>query len=672
MRNPSVSSGRPASEPHSHSHNTQPTIIESRPDNADEQPPRIRHGSDNSKPKRVRTGCLTCRERHLKCDEALPRCQNCSKSGRICKRGVRLNFIDTQTVSPPHYITPPHRSFFAFQDESREIASEYEGGFERYPSLKQYNQASQEATSQFDFPDVLNASVMPRQSLPVSPSMLPSYPEAQHTDMQDSIFSEPSYITPSFAEQSTFLPKSSPVSASNIRPYINTPEEALLMQVFVEEVGLWMDSMDAQKHFTEKLPFHALGEPMLLNSILACGARHLHLVNPSFSEDRALHYYNAASRALLSHLQDPSRDSVLCATTAVILNCYEVMCESAVQRMNHIAGARALIKECQWNGKTPGVGGACFWLNVGMELLSCLHFDWQMAWDPDTWGMDMESELVPSQSLFGDEESWTHRMVFICAKVANFRTSAPQLQGSDRHTQTMRLQQRCHEWTTYKRWCDEWAKCIPRSMIPMSYLHPWQTTSKSAFPEVWLIRRPAIAARLFYHTTCILLAKCHPVESEFSTEMRDMQQRHAHDLCGIVAHVKDRGVATMSIRCLAIAAECLVSRDAQEEILDIMDKIMKEAGWRIGFLKNELQEKWGWETPNNRPQSESASSTTTLNGHSLLNSNSMTTPSRTRVQSGIVNPLMVSADFSMPNHPYQDHYVAPQNHLDGYNYPPPY
>lgn len=126
----------------------------------------------------------------------------------------------------------------------------------------------------------------------------------------------------------------------------------------------------------------------------------------------------------------------------------------------------------------------------------------------------------------------------------------------------------------------------------------------------------------------------------------------------------------MSIRCLAIAAECLTSRDAQEEVLDIVDKIMKEAGWRIGFLKNELQEKWGWETANNRPQSESASSNTPLNGHSLLNSNTITTPSRTRIQSGIVNPLMATADFSMPNHPYQDHYVAPQTHLESYDYPP--
>lgn len=58
-----------------------------------------------SKPKRVRTGCLTCRERHLKCDEALPNCLNCRKSSRVCKRGVRLNFIDTTVKSPP--MIPP-------------------------------------------------------------------------------------------------------------------------------------------------------------------------------------------------------------------------------------------------------------------------------------------------------------------------------------------------------------------------------------------------------------------------------------------------------------------------------------------------------------------------------------------------------------------------------------
>lgn len=53
-----------------------------------------------TKSKRVRTGCLTCRERHLKCDEALPDCKNCQKSNRRCKWGLRLNFLDVNVHKP--------------------------------------------------------------------------------------------------------------------------------------------------------------------------------------------------------------------------------------------------------------------------------------------------------------------------------------------------------------------------------------------------------------------------------------------------------------------------------------------------------------------------------------------------------------------------------------------
>lgn len=60
-----------------------------------------------SKSRRVRTGCLTCRERHLKCDEGLPECNNCRKSNRECKRGVRLNFIDVQVKNPPYMPPTP-------------------------------------------------------------------------------------------------------------------------------------------------------------------------------------------------------------------------------------------------------------------------------------------------------------------------------------------------------------------------------------------------------------------------------------------------------------------------------------------------------------------------------------------------------------------------------------
>lgn len=87
----------------------------------------------DGKPKRTRTGCLTCRERHLKCDETKPTCNNCSKSQRDCNWGKKLNFLDT-TCEKNAYLIPKGTDYqIAFQDESRIIAGEYVGGREMYP-----------------------------------------------------------------------------------------------------------------------------------------------------------------------------------------------------------------------------------------------------------------------------------------------------------------------------------------------------------------------------------------------------------------------------------------------------------------------------------------------------------------------------------------------------------
>jgi len=301
-----------------------------------------------------------------------------------------------------------------------------------------------------------------------------------HTGSDGSFLTAPptSYSNP---EQALTLP---PTPPSERAQYLTSAEEVLFMQVFVEEVGLWMDSMDPHKHFSRLLPFHSLHEPMLLNAFLACGARHLTLVNPMYHEDKALYYYDTATTQLLRSLQNPDRDTVVCATTAVILNVYEIMSERAMQRMNHIAGARALIKECGWNAKSTGIGAACFWLNVGMELLSCLHFNWQVAWDPDQWGLDMDFH---QESETGKEELWVHRILYIVGKIANFRASIPRFQEASPHDEQIRLQSRFQEWQRLKNLCDSWNERIPRTMHPLGYLHPSQTSSKSAFPEVWCV-----------------------------------------------------------------------------------------------------------------------------------------------------------------------------------------
>ena len=144
----------------------------------------------SNRPKRVRTGCLTCRERHLKCDEGLPHCQNCKKSNRTCKRGLRLNFIDTNVKQPPHI---PHTTEWnvSIVDESREIASEYQGGLARYGAqerdtapqrLPMAAQQHIDPSIQFDYPP--NAPPAPALAYQELPSIHGMLPDSSYTEDQ--------------------------------------------------------------------------------------------------------------------------------------------------------------------------------------------------------------------------------------------------------------------------------------------------------------------------------------------------------------------------------------------------------------------------------------------------------------------------------------------------------
>lgn len=269
------------------------------------------------------------------------------------------------------------------------------------------------------------------------------------------------------------------------------------MQVFVSEVGVWMDSLDKDKHFSRIVPYQALKCPMLLNALLACGVQHLTLTK-HYNNDKGLFYYDTATTQLLRCLQNPDRTSeecAECAATAVVLNIYEIMSEKPTEKMSHIAGARALIRECGWNATSTGLGAACFWLNVGMELLSCLVFNWQVAWDPDDWGVNMDFN---TETELGCEEVWVHRVFVIVAKICNFRANIPKFQEASPHNEQIQIQARYAEWQALKSLCDSWNDSCPKTMHPFGYLYPnhalespkeggFRSADQSLFPNIWYV-----------------------------------------------------------------------------------------------------------------------------------------------------------------------------------------
>ncbi|KAI1266988.1 hypothetical protein F5Y18DRAFT_353870 [Xylariaceae sp. FL1019] len=703
-----------------------------------------------AKSKRVRTGCLTCRERHLKCDEEWPDCRNCRKSNRECKRGIRLNFIEVKVPKKCH-MERADEWRVEFHDESRLIASEYRGGLSSYaqfdppmamPPQEAYvearpptmpravethdNHTSMEPRSAtlsrppsqavvYDeqaqtHPDLrLDAQIHSRKSsgttyapptsnsaglanftsdgyraikdeeTKYSPhqSYVSSNGSAAHSAAGETGVGPPSTtrVSPNLHDRSRD-PDNNSITPPNGKPgereYLNSPEELEFMQVFINEVGLWMDSLDKEKHFSRVIPFHALKCPMLLNALLACGARHLSLTE-QYSDEKALFYYDTATTQLLRSLQNPERNTAECATTAVILNVYEVMSEKPTKRMSHIAGARALIRECQWNAKTPGLGAACFWLNVGMELLSCLAFNWATSWDPEGWGVNMDFN---TERDTGNEEVWVHRIFFIVAKIANFRASVPKFQEASPHDEQLRVQYRMGQWEQLKSMCKDWDTSCPRSMHPFGYVYPSQHNgaSKSLFPNIWLVKRAAVVGRLYYHMALCILAQANPSTPKDSQDARITQQHHAHQVCGIVAHNKDRGIASVCIRSTALVAEVLTDLSEQEEVISILERIDAETAWRLGAVVKGLKKTWGWEKDRTPSLASSVAAgigmpTSILSSLSERSQHipvSMAhTPTTTMPQQmqPLARPMKVNplgfADFKLPNHPYQSWYTPP-------------
>ena len=126
-----------------------------------------------------------------------------------------------------------------------------------------------------------------------------------------------------------------------------------------------------------------------------------------------------------------------------------------------------------------------------------------------------------------------------------------------------------------------------------------------------------------------------------------------------------RGTAIFPIWFLIIGAECLTEKEAQEEVLNVIDDLLKDKSSRAEYIKNELRKAWRSTSSSSHQKAHIVNAVSDNNMLSVLDSASIFSTQH-QMQPGLVNPAMVTADFSVEGHPYKNFYVPPLGRTDDF------
>jgi hypothetical protein len=156
-----------------------------------------------------------------------------------------------------------------------------------------------------------------------------------------------------------------------------------------------------------------------------------------------------------------------------------------------------LLGEGGWDGSSTGVGGACFWLFVVNEVLTCLPRNQVVSLSPDEWAIDMKMTMTPRPESgqrgtggSGSEhehqhEIWVRRIFCVLAKVAYFRATEDESKlGDQKHMSGERLP----AWRGLEKMCWMWNKTCPRTMKHLVYVEAAESGTNSLFPYIWYVR----------------------------------------------------------------------------------------------------------------------------------------------------------------------------------------
>ncbi|TVY38108.1 Adhesion and hyphal regulator [Lachnellula occidentalis] len=338
-----------------------------------------------SKGLRTKTGCITCRKRHKKCNEVFPVCGNCAPTNRTCLwPDLEQPSMGNHALISPDNTAPrqgpresvedgnqsfaDHRGFNYTPDEPTEPLHQLQS-----PLINHVSPANT-LGSEFltaDLASVRWLDLLAEDALQANRGFTrPSSPNLERPEPFGNLV-EPANQVRNVLDQPFPSTSNEPDTGNQYwqlgKDIVLKDSEIMIFRNFVEHSALGLDLFDPEKHFSVYTTRLALRNTGLMKAILALSAQHLSRQDyrdPAKGNDpnlamqyyyETLHYVQTA----LHHNSYAHSEELL--ATALIISTYEMLHESQSEWQRHLKGVFWIQRSQNVDGASGGIRQAVWW-----------------------------------------------------------------------------------------------------------------------------------------------------------------------------------------------------------------------------------------------------------------------------------------------------------------------
>ncbi|KAM3419770.1 hypothetical protein BST61_g3103 [Cercospora zeina] len=605
--------------------------------------------------KRTRTGCLNCRRKRRKCDEAKPTCEGCQARREACEWGVKVSFKpeNAQTMGPEHpsMLQAAHsdRVSYKIVNVTNEVIRDYfeesTNGMEdaraadavplpssspskKIPLAPQNHRNTSQQSLDMLRPIATHGSystveddILPGLDLEGT-QLVPSRelflsPQYSDSTIEDGIFSagsqyqelhaalrtkiidtakstNPSRLgSPDTQQRAEICPEGSSDSADE-------DWQRLVYLSVEQEFMLWQNYIDELAPWLDKFDIYRHFELVL--PILAKHHPHLKysILALSARQKELVEKKpdNSCSLALYQHAIHLLSPLLQLRTTEVLASCLvlcvlEMMSCSPKAWRRHVDGCAALIQALGISGGCGGLEQAIFWCFARIDICGALISSERTLIPLHRWmgGVDITSDVNMLLNLHSDFSMHANHVVYLTGQVIDLLCSSGKWEQRHRN--------------------------LAQPMSPTEYFHQWTqlfellerwyhdrpeemktiisisaSTTHKPFPTLLFGNGPGISGNQMYHTAALLMLKHKPPHVQFATKPPSVLW-HARQICGISLSNHHHGSWSNSIQPLWIAGQHMSHPSEHGAILEIYERIEREMGWATKWRAEDLKEHVG-------------------------------------------------------------------------------